>query len=219
MSAYTLSGILEAIKTLVTATGGKVDTLHDTRLTSARAGYLDAINTNLDATVSSRLASNDSRLDLLGLDAPPIAAGLVGREVANAQIYQVNGGQRAWPAVSGSTSVYDSWTTILTLSGAGIMEFLPVYQTANASDRDAQLRLTIDGVVVYTSDVDLWKATGDNNDGVCLVGDIFVSGGSVDFFTFGRLAFKSSFLLEFKKTENAAGTVTIAAQPVYTKTA
>jgi hypothetical protein len=89
----------------------------------------------------------------------------------------------------------------------GVIEFLNVYQVANASDRDVQARLTIDGTVVWLSAANLWDATGDNEFGVSLVGMSLRSGTTIGSMTFGRVPFNTSFKLDFKKTENAAGTV------------
>lgn len=116
-----------------------------------------------------------------------------------------------YASTSASSSTFDAWTTILEETSAeGVLEFLTVHQVANTSSLDAQARLTVDGTVVWTSSTTFWSATGDNGDGVALVGSL--SGGATNAIGgLGAVPFTTSFKLEFKKTENAAGTVEIGA--------
>jgi hypothetical protein len=211
-----MSGILNS---------GKIATIL-TRVTAARATLWDNLS-KLDATISTLLSTGGYTVARAGkldnLDAavstaalaPPITSGLKGCIVSNSGLADVNVPSVSGLAISASTSTFDVWTAILNVtSSVGYVELLTAYQVANASDRDAQLRLTVDGNVVYTSDADLWKLAAENGDGVNLVG--VVSGGvGQKFVAFGQMRFTDSLLLEFKKTENAAGTVEIGSVARY----
>lgn len=198
-----MSGILNS---------GKLATLLE-RITATRAGYLDAaISSRAAAATALSTATwtnaRAAKLDQIGAIIPT-TNGLKGRPVSNSGLLaSVGSAGASFLSTSGSTSTYDSWTNVLAVTGAGVLEFLSVYATANASDRNAQARLSIDGNVVWTSDTDAWQTASDNNDGVYLV-------GSASPESLGNIRFASSFTLDFKKTENAAGTVTMATRYSY----
>ncbi len=120
--------------------------------------------------------------------------------------------EMVWLAsVTASETAYDTWKTLLEETAAeGVLEFLAIYQVANASDRDVQARLTIDGTVVWLSSTTYWSATGDNSDGAILCGT-GTSTGTTTQVALGHIPFNTSFKLDFKKTENAAGTVEMGA--------
>ena len=212
-----MSGILNS---------GKIATIL-TRVTAARATLWDNLS-KLDATISTLLSTGGYTVARAGkldnLDAavstaalaPPITTGLKGCVISNGDLADVTLGTGVpGVAISASTSTFDAWTAILSLTtSVGYVELLTAYQVANASDRDAQLRLTLDGNIIYTSDADLWKLGAENGDGVNLVG---VESGAIGakFVAFGQMRFTDSLLLEFKKTENAAGTVEIGSVARY----
>lgn len=217
-----MSGILNS---------GKIATLL-ARLSAARATLLDNLS-NLDTLLSTLLSdggySSARAAKLDNLDAavssigssPPTTSGLKGVVTSNATIERVSStsaievNQIATESTA-STSTFDVWTTILTeTSAAGVIELMAVYQVANSSNRDAQLRFSIDGNVIYISDTDLWKLTGEDQDGTMLVGGMYWDGTDIDCLAYGSIPFTDSFLLEFKKTENAAGTVEIGTRARY----
>ena len=188
------------------------------RLTAARAAFLDA-DISSRAPASSALSTTqwtnaratkldnlDKLLSTIG-PVPPTTNGLKGVIISNADIYVTSTGSRTIsPIITASTSTYNVWTTLLSVTAVGVIEIMTAYQVANTSDRDAQLRLKIDGNIVYISNADLWKVTGDDNDGISLIGTVSSSFGGL---AWASISFSTSFLLEFKKTENAAGTVEI----------
>ena len=205
---------------------GKIQTLLD-RLTAVRAAFLDAaISTRAAASTALTNATwTDARAAKLdNLDAAVSSAGskaptaLLGRVQSNTYLvgdFAQNGGALPGEPYSASTSTYDSWTTIHSVSSdSGVIEIMGAWCKANASNLNAQLRLTIDSTVVYTSDTDLWQAapTSIYDDGVWLVGFNESSNGAA---AFGNIPFTDNFTLEFKKTENSAGTVEIGGIIVY----
>lgn len=110
-----------------------------------------------------------------------------------------------------SSSTYDQWTTVLEETAAeGVIELLTIHQTDNAANLNAQARLTIDGTVVWTSATNYWSADSATYLGAILVG-VYSSAGM----SLGAVPFSSSFKLEFKITENVAGTVDMAAHHKY----
>ena len=106
-----------------------------------------------------------------------------------------------------SETAFDTWKVILQETAAeGVIEFMTVHQVANASDRDVQARLTVDGTVVWLSSTTYWAAAADNADGAILVGS-YSGATSIARIGLGQVPFATSFKLDFKKTENAAGTI------------
>lgn len=171
------------------------------------------------STNTSAISSLDTRVTALegGVDGTPPTA-LKGIPISNSDIDDVMPTAPTTIGIlySASTGTQNSWTTIHSETGEGIIEFMNAYQVANSSSRAAQLRLSIDGTTVYTSDADLWQASGDTGDGVCLVGSASDAEG---FLAFGRVRYSTSFTLEFQKTAAAAGTVEIGARIRYYETA
>lgn len=186
-----LSGILATIKTRIGTPAGDslvtlVETIVNTRLTSARAGYLDLLNTYLDAKVSSASIK------------APIASGLHGVLGTNAALTSVgtSGIQNRLTNNNASTTVYDTWEPLISITGSGVINYLGLFQQSggNSSSRDAQARLVIDGNTVWSSATNAWQTPTDDSKGFNLT-------------EFGPIPYLTSVALEFKKTENAAGTV------------
>ena len=194
-----MSGILNS---------GKLATLL-TRLTAARAAFLDAAITSR-ASATDYTTARAAKLDFLDAaissigDAPPTTNGLKGRwdtaqtppaaAPTGAQILQ-GAYMSAFADVSSST--YDLWTTLLNVTASsGVITWCSVYTNTNTSNLNTQARLSIDGNVVYTSSTTAWTG-GDDGDVLCLAG-----GWGIE-----SIPFSDSFLLEFKITENSAGTV------------
>ena len=203
-----MSGILNS---------GKLGTLL-TRLSSARAGYLDNL-TNLDSLISTLLAdggySSARAAKLDNLDQLVSASGasapteLKGVFTANADLTTFSSANKLSdyvPETTASTATPGVWKTILTeTSASGVIEFLVAYQVANTSSLDTQLRLSVDGTAVYTSATNLWTLAGENNEGVAVVG--LGAAGT------GTITFTDSFVLDFKTT--GAGTVEIGTRCRY----
>ena len=166
------------------------------------------------ATNVTDISNLDTRVTTLegGVNGTPPTA-LHGCITSNGDLLGVTGEYLAIP-VTASETAYDTWKTILSVSGSGVISYLDVYQVANTSSRDVQCRLTIDSVVVYTSDADLWKLTGENNSGTFLVGS-HQNTAAMEGLSFSSIPFVSSFLVDFKKTENAAGTVEMGTRARY----
>ena len=194
-----MSGILNS---------GKLATLL-TRLTAARAAFLDAAITSR-ASATDYTTARAAKLDFLDAaissigDAPPTTNGLKGRyttsqaapATAPTVVQTLLGSYGVYTASVGS-STYDAWTTLVTeTSKSGVITWCAAYVSTNSSNLNTQLRLSIDGNVVYTSDTTAWVG-GDDNQLINLIGGYGVE----------SITFASSFLLEFKITENSAGTV------------
>lgn len=186
-----LSGILATIKARIGTPSGDslvtlVEEIVDNRLTSARAGYLDLLNTNLDAAVSDATVK------------APITSGLHGVLGTNAALTNVgtSGVQNRLANNNASQTSYDVWTSLISITGSGVINYLAVYQQSggNSSSRDAQARLVIDGNTVWSSATNAWQTPTDDSKGFNLT-------------EFGPIPYLASVALEFKKTENAAGTV------------
>lgn len=190
-----LSGLLSAIKKAIgTPAGADLTTMIEdvvtNRLTATRAGYLDLINTNLDDKISSVAQK------------PPIASGLFGRAVSNAALFNISvtAPKDKFALNNASATAYDTWTSLITISGSGQIGFLAIYQqpSGNASSRDAQARLVVDGLTVWQSDANAWQTPTDDSKG------FYIN-------EYAPIPYKTSIVLEFKKTENAAGTVSMTA--------
>jgi len=210
-----MSGILNS---------GKLATLLS-RLTAARAGYLDNL-TKLDATISGVLAAGGytsaraAKLDYLdgavsGVgSSPPTTNGLKGISTT-ASITADN--PRFSALGSGSTSTYNVWTTVLTDTGAGVINFLSVYQTANTSTLDIGFRFSIDGNVVATTADNLITGVATpafDGLGIELVGVYSSSGIGL-----ASIPFNTSFTVEMRKNTNSAGTITCECKGSYYLTA
>ena len=207
-----MSGILNS---------GKLSTLLS-RLTAARAGYLDTINTNLNATITSRAAAADyttaraAKLDNLDVavstvgNAAPTTNGLKGIPTSVARLGW--GYEQSTAEVTDTSSTYNVWNEVLAESSAsGILQIVAIRQDANASNLDWGARLSIDGNVVWSSANNLWNDTTDNNHGVCLIGDVVSdSYGSDEHLVAAFVPFSSSFSLEWRKNENSAGQIDVA---------
>jgi hypothetical protein len=180
--------------------------LTDTTWTDSRAGKLD----NLDVAVSTIGTS------------PPITSGLKGVGVSNGELTTVNftGGGGTWdhiaPVVSTNQTAASTWLTLLTeTSSSGVIKFMSVYQILNASDKDIQARLKIDGNIVWTSDTDAWKWAGDNNSGFALVGAAWNVVSTTYSLAFENIPFSDSFLLEWQQTEAGAASITMGTRSRY----
>lgn len=169
--------------------------------------------------ISNALTSVESSITTLQSSVTALEAGVNGKPPTELKgipttlpTSAIDTAELAWLAsTSGSSSTYDAWTTVLEETAAeGVIEFLLPYQVANAANLNTQARLSVDGTAVWTSSTTFWDATGDNNLGVPLVG-MYVGAPGVARASLGTLPFTTSFKLEFKITENSAGTVEIGA--------
>lgn len=191
---------------------GKISTILS-RLSSARAGYLDNL-TNLDAAISTLLSGGgytsaraakldnlDAAVSSLGNVAPE-ASGIVGIPTALCDLSSL--GTYIGISTTDSSTGSGTWENILNITtSVGIIQFLAVYQAANAASKNIQFRLTIDSNVVYTSATNLWDNTNDDDKGVCVIGAIWqdsFAGG----IAFDRIPFTDNFSVDWKKT--SAGT-------------
>ena len=187
------------------------------RLTAARAAFLDAaISSRAAATTAltnatwsdaraGKLDNLDAAISSVG-SAPPITSGLKGR-YTSAQSAPATAltaaasaaGTYIAPSSNVSSSTFDLWTTLLNVtSSSGVITWITLNVNTNTANLDTQARLSIDGNVVYTSDANAW-AGGDDADILPLVGG----------YAHEAIPFSTSFLLEFKITENSAGTVSM----------
>ena len=200
------------------------------RLTSTRAGYLDAaISTRAAASTALSTAqwSNGRAANLDNLDIAVSAAGnkppltiLNGVTFTQPSIYNVFG--TSLTTYSASETAFDTWKTIHTVTGAGYIEDLRVGQAVggNASSRDIQASLLIDGTEVWTSATNAWQTPTDDDKGFWLVArDTTGFSNAHVMWASNRIHFSTSWTLRFKKTENAAGTVTMKAQANWSTTA
>lgn len=194
------------------------------RITATVAARLDATLSTLAVAataLSTATWTNTRAAKLDNLDVPtssvaakaPISSGLVGRFVSHANLDDLGSTAYAVP-VTATETAYNTWKTLLTYTGSGVISLLAVKQTAggNASSRDIQLSLLIDGNEVYLSDADFWQTNStDDNKGVWLVG----APGYLSTVSLGSVPFKTSFTVRFKKTENASGTVGLTGYAQY----
>jgi len=206
-----LLGPINAIKTILgtpasSTIAAKVDTLHDTRVTSARAGYLDLLNTYLNSSVAGVLTA----VQAIQLAKIPMASGILNRPTTNAALQAIgtSGVLSKLTRADNSTTVYDTWTSLITITGAGVINYLSILQQTggNSSSRDARARVKIDGVTVWESDANAWQAPADDLKGLTVIGDFFSGGLALD-----QVPFLTGLVVEFKKTENSAGTVAMTA--------
>lgn len=179
---------------------------------------LTAISSYLDAAISDVITGQAALAAAIAAsgDKAPIASGLMGRQVSHANLDDMGSTSWALP-VTATETAYNTWKTLLSYTGSGVISLMAVKQTAggNTSSRDVQLSLQIDGNEVYLSDADLWQTNStDDNKGVWLVG----APGYLTSRSLGFLPFKTSFTLRFKKTENATGTVGLTGYVQYHKT-
>lgn len=193
----------------------KVKTL-TTDWTTAKAAFLDVAvssrapsNTALDKNVwtDTKAGYLDAAISSIsggGGGAPvPGANGLIiGKPNWTGNIEDVAGNRGAH--VTGNVSTYNVWTTLTDVTGSGVINALWIYQQAggNPTALDVDFRVTIDGNVVWASTTgDLFPNGGaDDGDGYMLIGDEATYGG-------GSVGFTSGFKVEFKKSENTAGTL------------
>ena len=166
-----------------------------------------ATNTTNISSNDTDIAALDTRITTLegGVNGTPPTS-LLGRATANADLQTSISSVKGAEQFSASSSTYNVWTTAATQAATnpGVITFLNIVQTANASNLDAGARLTVDGVEVWTTDNDFWQVATDNLDGTGLVGGEIAGDGS-----FNALPFAVSWLLEFRINENSAGTVTV----------
>jgi len=160
-------------------------------------------------TNANAITALDTRVTTLeaGVNGTPPTA-LYGRPTAPANIQTSIHLSKGAESFSEAISDYNVWHEVVgqAATNPGVITFLSVLQTANASDRNAGARLTVDSVVVWATDDDFWQVTADDSDGAALVGgEIGGDGG------FNALPFAESWSLEARKTENSAGSVTINA--------
>lgn len=141
-----LAGVPGKLKTLIdrlTSTwAAKLDTLHDTRLTVARAGYLDKLNLAGKATDDATW-TNARAAYLDNINRAPTSAGAVtgpgqrGETTASSALYLA----RQFPVVAGSG-------TILNVSGRGVCTFLACMHATNTGS--TSFNLIIDGTTIMT---------------------------------------------------------------------
>ena len=180
------------------------------RLTAARAAFLDA-PTSSRAPASSALNTtqwtNSRATKLDNLDAlvsaagakPPTTNGLKGVMTALLGNLSIS-----WNGVivNQTTSTHNIWIEILgEASASGVISVLGITQNANANSLDWGARLSIDGLIVWTSANNLFSASGDNLNG------IFIIGSSEKDSAPEHVLFKTSFSLEIRKNEDVAGTI------------
>lgn len=157
-------------------------------------------------TIEGNITTLDGRITALegGVDGTPPTS-LVGRKTTNGTLEVTINAPDGANTTTASSSTYNQWTTLLTATtSSGVIEFMNIWQSANAADLNWGARLTVDGTVVWTSDTDAWRLGAENTDGFYLIG----TGGTSASSAGGAIAFTDSFLLEFRINENSAGTVT-----------
>lgn len=174
-----------------------------------------ATNASNISTNTTNIADHETRITTLedGVNGKPPTS-LVGIPVSNAELnasFVPNLDASATQAVS----TYDTWQEVLGESSAeGIITALTIRQTSsgNASNRDWQARLLIDGTAVWTSDTNLFQTSSDDSKGFIIIG---VAGTADDDVNPEAVPFSASFSLQIKKTENASGSVSADAHYKY----
>jgi hypothetical protein len=201
--------ILNRLVTLTTnftsTIAGRIDAAISTRASQTSVDTVDTVVDSIKTTVDANLDAPISGIS--GGLSPPITSGLV-RLTANADLDAIRqaAGKDLLNSNTEAQATVSTWTTLVEVaSGAGIIEFLDVWQEANASNMNVQARLSVDGNVVWTSATNAWQGTGDADQGFSLVG---AADQSLDVVTFGILPFTTSFKLEFQITE-ASNSVTM----------
>lgn len=143
-----LAGVPGKLKTLIdrlTSTwAAKLDTLHDTRITSTRAGYLDKLNlagkATDDATWTNARAAYLDNINRVPTAGTSIGVGQRPESDNSADIFL----SRQFPAVDGSG-------TVLNISGRGVLTFLAAQHTSNTGS--TSFDLIIDGSTLMTINV------------------------------------------------------------------
>ena len=205
-----MSGILNS---------GKLATLLE-RLTAARGTLLDNLS-SIDAAISSRAAAavwtptRSAKLDYLDQaisaagTAAPQTGGLVGVDTT----VNTLAGSIGLLETTASTSTYNVWTTILTYSGAGVLNSVSAYQNVNASSLDVSFRLLIDGNAVNTTADNIVTGSTASGRGV-----VFIGYYEADNTAFASVPFTTSFTVQFRKNTNSAGSITAGTKYMYYQT-
>ncbi len=159
-----LYGIPGKLNTLLTRLSSiwaaKVDTLHDTRLTSARAGYLDKLNiTGNVASATDWTPARAAKLDTVALEsspqlAPPIAAGFTTNATYSDSITDSSSVAEWVGGAQLSMSTTTSFQSLVNISGAGVLNFCVLLSTTVYT---FYYKVIIDGVTLIDTSMSINK--------------------------------------------------------------
>ena len=203
-----LLGVPGKLKTLtdrLTSTwAAKLDTLHDSRLTATRAGYLDKLNLSGKATDDAVWTSaRAGYLDKVNIDPTrdaPIAADFPVPLTSGADTYAPYINNFDYRMVMGcvqATTTSTSLVDVVNITGSGVLNFV----VAGASNSTLQIQVIIDGVTV----ADL-TGTGSALYARVIVGAVIGSTTVPTGITFDQIPFKSSLVIKHRNTSGATTT-------------
>jgi hypothetical protein len=202
-----LLGVPGKLKTLtdrLTATwAAKLDTLHDSRLTATRAGYLDKLNLSGKATDDAVWTNaRAGYLDKLNIDptrdAPiatnfptPLTSG-AGANAPSMDTFDYRTVMGCVQATTTSATLVDA----VNITGSGVLNFV-VTGTNSGGGGYPQIQIIIDGVTI----VDFTGASSPSSARV-IVGGVVGSSTVPTCITFDQIPFKSSLVIRHRNTSS-----------------
>ncbi len=187
---------------------GKLQALLD-RLTQARAERLD-VDVSSRAPQSSALSTGtwtgakaaflDAKISEMATVVPTVLGGVNDPARNGLLVHAVDFAD----TVSDSSTTASVWHVIKSITGSGVLDFVGIEQSANATDKNIDARFLIDGSVVWSITAG-WQLAADDDEGFALIGGVTATGEGV---AFGRVPYKTSWSLEWQNTEGA-GSVTM----------
>lgn len=210
-----LAGVPGKLNTLLnrlTATwAAKLDTLHDSRLTSARAGYMDKLNVVGkvvdDAVWTPARAAQLDLTDTLSGTAPKVnglrATKVQFRHGTEVEYALERAGE--YVAINGVKNVY---APLLSITGAGRISFLVVLGPTSVHSLTG-VRITVDGTNIYEINSGFSAGDGSVGYGLCPIGVCATDTSSLPkTVAIGQgmpVPFKASFLVEVKTSDVSSG--------------
>jgi hypothetical protein len=200
-------GKLKTLIDLLSATwAAKLDTLHDSRITAARAGYLDKLNLSGKATDDAVWTNaRAGYLDKVNIDPTrdaPIAANfptpLTDGAGSNAP-YINNFDYRMVMGCVQATTTSAALVDVVNITGSGVLNFV----VTGSGGGYPQIQIIIDGVTV----VDL-TGTSSAATARVIVGAVFGSTTAPTGITFDQIPFKSSLVIRHRNTLSGSQTIT-----------
>lgn len=177
---------ITTIKTTTSATNASANTL-TTRLSAARAGYLDLLpDLPGGSSISSLIGTPPA-----GVDGILLPSGISPSRLAENTLL-----------LDATDNTLDTnWVTSGSLTGKGVIQHLSVYWETYTGSYQQGVRITIDGVVVFEREITSLLGTAKDELFVLVGG--FVLGASYDLCQAqlsGHLPFRSSVLVETRAT-------------------
>jgi hypothetical protein len=213
------SGKIAAIRTDVTTILSRVTAavavastaLSNATWTNAKAAFLDAAISSRAAASTALSSATWTGTKAGYLDAAVSDAGLkVPSEILVPPLYYSASPPGSIPSVSKTQSITGNWLDFISITGSsGVLSFINALCVANTGSENIQVRLVIDGVVVFSETV--FTSSSDEDSSVTLVGGLSIglspTGGTAGFLAFEQMIFKTSLSFSVKQTTVGSTTV------------